>query len=130
MLIFWNKVNDFLKKYWGYIAMFAGGMIAAVAFKKKPEPDDMKMIRDSYDSQLDLSNQVRHEENQKEDEAKKKLDDGLALMEKQYSEKKKNLDDNKKQEIKTILQQHQDDPIGLAEKLSKVTGFKVIMPKK
>ena len=131
MLIFWNKVRDFFKKYWGYIAMFvAGGMIAAVAFKKKPEPDDMKMIRDSYDSQLDLSNQVRHEENRKEDEAKKKLDDGLAHVEKQYSEKKKNLDDNKKQEIKTILQQHQDDPVGLAEKLSKVTGFKVNMPEK
>jgi len=130
MLIFWNKVRDFFKQYWGYIAMFVGGVIATLAFKKKPEPDDMKTIRDSYDSQLDLSNQIRHEENQKEDEAKKKLDDGLAHVEKQYSEKKKNLDDKKKQEIKTILQHHQDDPIGLAEKLSKVTGFKVIMPEK
>jgi len=130
MLIFWNKVRDFFKKYWGYIAMFVGGVIAALAFKKKSEPDDTKTIRDSYDSQLDLSNQVRHEENRKEDEAKKKLDDGLTHVEKQYSEKKKNLDDNKKQEIKTILQQHQDDPVGLAEKLSKVTGFKVIMPEK
>jgi gas vesicle protein len=130
MLIFWNKVRDFFKKYWGYIAMFVGGAIAVLAFKKKSEPDDTKTIRDSYDSQLDLSNQVRHEENRKEDEAKKKLDDGLTHVEKQYSEKKKNLDDNKKQEIKTILQQHQDDPVGLAEKLSKVTGFKVIMPEK
>jgi gas vesicle protein len=130
MLIFWNKVRDFFKKYWGYIAMFVGGVIAVLAFKKKSEPDDTKTIRDSYDSQLDLSNQVRHEENRKEDEAKKKLDDGLTHVEKQYSEKKKNLDDNKKQEIKTILQQHQDDPVGLAEKLSKVTGFKVIMPEK
>lgn len=130
MLIFWNKVRDFFKKYWGYIVMFVGGVIAVLAFKKKSEPDDTKTIRDSYDSQLDLSNQVRHEENRKEDEAKKKLDDGLAHVEKQYSEKKKNLDDNKKQEIKTILQQHQDDPVGLAEKLSKVTGFKVIMPEK
>ncbi len=130
MLIFWNKVRDFFKKYWGYIAMFAGGVIAVLAFKKKSAPDDMKTIRDSYDSQLDLSNQVRHEENQKEDEAKKKLDDGLAHVEKQYSEKKKNLDDKKKQEIKAILQHHQDDPTGLAEKLSKVTGFKVIMPEK
>lgn len=130
MLIFWRNVYNFLKKYWGYIAMFVGGIFAVLSFKKKPESDDTKVIRDSYDAQLDLSNQVRHEENRAEDEAKKKLDNDLAHVEKQYTEKKKNLDDKKKEEIKTILQQYQDDPVGLATKLSKITGFKVIMPEK
>lgn len=130
MLTFWNKVADFLKKYWGYIAVFFGGVIAVLSLKRKSEPSDVKQVRDSYDAQIDLGNQVRHEENQKEDEATKKLASDLAHVQKQYVEQKKDLTDKKKEEIKTILQQHGDDPAGLAEKLSKVTGFKVIMPEK
>lgn len=130
MLTSWNKICAFFKMHWGYFAAFIGGVIALLVFKKKPQTDNIKVIRDSYDAQLDLSNQVRHEENLAEDEAKKKLDNDLAHAEKQYTEKKKNLDDKKKEEIKTILQQYQDDPIGLAEKLATITGSKVILPKK
>jgi gas vesicle protein len=128
MSIFFNKVLDFFKKYWGYIAMFFGGVIAVLTLRKKSDSADVKPIRDSYDAQLDLATKVRHEENQEEDEAGKKLASDLAHVQKQYVDQKKNLDEKKKEEIKTILQQHQDDPVGLAEKLSKATGFKVIMP--
>ena len=56
--------------------------------------------------------------------------EGLAHVQKQYEQNKKSLDDKKKEEIKTILRDHQDDPEGLAKKLSEITGFKVIMPEK
>ena len=52
----------------------------------------------------------------------------LAIVEQQYEQQKKELDEKKKNEIKSILEKHQNDPVALAKRLSEVTGFKVIMP--
>ncbi len=129
-LLFWIKVKDFFRKYWQYIVAFGAGIAAVLLLKKKPPvQDDVKTIRDSYDKQIDKINNVRQVERDKQDELSEKLQSDLSVVEKQYEQQKKNLDEKKKDEIKTILQQHQDDPVELAKKLSEVTGFKVIMPK-
>lgn len=129
MLLFWKKFVDFLKKYWQYIAVFAAGVGAVLFFKRKPPvQDDTKTIRDSYDKQINQINNIHQNERDKQDALADKLETNLSVVEKQYEEQKKDLDEKKKEEIKTILQQHQDDPTELAKKLSEVTGFKVIMP--
>ncbi len=129
-LLLWAKIKDFFKKYWQYVAIFGAGVASVLFLKKKsPTQDDTKSIRDSHDKQIDQINNVRQTERDKQDELSEKLQTDLSVVEKQYEQQKKNLDEKKKEEIKTILQQHQDDPIELAKKLSEVTGFKVIMPK-
>ncbi|NBW58512.1 hypothetical protein EBR43_12220, partial [bacterium] len=70
----------------------------------------------------------RKEERKEHDNADKKLKEGLEIVEKQYQEQKKELDEKKKQEVKNVLEKYKDDPTGLAKKLSEVTGFKIIMP--
>lgn len=126
----WEKIVNFVSKHWRYILVFIGGVATVLFFKRKsPVINDTKDIRDSHDKQLNKVNDIRNEERKGHDELTQKLNSDLAVVERQYEEQKKNLDEKKKEEIKTILQQHQDDPVALANELSKVTGFPVIMPK-
>ena len=58
----------------------------------------------------------------------KQLQEKLELIEKQYVEAKKELNDKKKIEIAKILKDSANDPEELAEKLSQATGFQVRLP--
>ena len=132
LLKVWDGVTSFLKKYWQYIVAFFAGVFAVLTLKKKfsSETQDAEPIRQSADKQVDTQIQIRHDEVTQIDEAGKKLEKDLAHVQQQYVVNKKDLDDKKKEEIKTIIKDHQGDPVALAEKLSKVTGFKIIMPEK
>jgi len=125
---FFKKTLTFLKKYWQYIAIFFAGAASVLWFKRRPPEDDAPAIRDAHDKQLDAINGVRKDERTKTDEATEKLEKDLAIVQRQYEDHKKELNEKKKEEIKNILEKHQDDPVALAKRLSEVTGFKVIMP--
>lgn len=124
----WEKITTFLKKHWQYVVLFFGGIIGLLTIWKKPESGGTKTLRDQRDKQLDDIDKVRAGERSQQDAADKKLENDLASIEQQYEQNKKELDDKKKDQIKTILKEHGDDPVGLAKKLSDVTGFRVIMP--
>lgn len=125
---FFKKLVSFLKKNWQYIAIFFAGIATTLWYKRRPPEDDVPVVRDAHDKQLDAINDIRKDERTKTDEASEKLEKDLAVVERQYEEHKKDLDEKKKEEIKNILEKHQDDPVALAKRLSEVTGFKVIMP--
>lgn len=126
---FLKKVASFLKKYWQYIAIFFAGIAATLWFKRRPsDDDDATTSRDAHDKQLDAIDDVRKDERTKTDAASEKLEKDLANVQRQYEENKKELDEKKKKEIKSILEKHQDDPVALAKRLSETTGFKIIMP--
>jgi uncharacterized protein YdaT len=127
---FLDKTLIFLKKYWQYIAIFFAGIASVLWFRKNPLPiDNTKAVRDDHNKQLDEIEDVKKDERNKTDVAAQKLEKDLAHIQTQYDSHKKELGEKKKAEIKSILEDHQDDPVALANKLSEVTGFKVIMPK-
>lgn len=125
----WNKILKTAKKYWQYIAIFFIGIFGFILFRKKDTPvDDKKPSRDAKDNQLDKIDDIRKDERDKQDVVDKNLEEGLKVVEQQYEQQKKELSEKKKEEIKSVLQAHKNDPVGLAKKLSEVTGFKIIMP--
>lgn len=126
--LFLEKISTFVKKYWGLFLLFFGGIFGYLLLKKNPVDNDSKTVRDQHDKQLDKIDSIRKDERDKEDVAEQKLQSDIQNIERQYEENKKELDEKKKQEIKTILQTYKDDPTGLAKKLSDVTGFRIIMP--
>lgn len=128
LMSFLKKIVVFLKKYWQYIAIFFAGIASVLWFKRRSPEDDVPVVRDAHDKQLDAINDVRKDERAKIDEATEKLEKDLAIVQRQYDEHKKELNEKKKEEIKNILEKHQDDPVALAKRLSEATGFKVIMP--
>jgi hypothetical protein len=124
----WNKVLKTAKKYWQYVALFFVGIFGFIIFRKKDIPnDDQKSSRDSKNNQLDQIDAIRKDERDQQDAVDKTLEDGLKVVEQQYEQQKKELTQKKKEEIKNVLEMHKNDPVGLAKKLSEVTGFKIIM---
>jgi len=126
--MFWNKVLKLAKKYWQYIVLFFVGIFTLIFFRRKDHVSDQNTTRDSRDKQLDKIDDIRNEERGKEDQANQKLNSGLVEVEKQYEQQKKELTEKKKEEIKKVFEKYKDDPVGLAKRLSDVTGFKIIMP--
>lgn len=126
--MFWNKILKLAKKYWQYITLFFVGIFAVIFFRKKNPMPDQNPTRESRDNHLNKIDNIRHEERDKQDQADEKLKVGLDVVEKQYEQQKKELTDKKKEEIKSVLEKYKDDPVGLAKRLSDVTGFKIIMP--
>jgi hypothetical protein len=125
----WNKVLKTAKKYWQYVALFFVGIFGFIIFRKKEvASDDQKSSRDSKNNQLDQIDVIRKDERDQQDAVDKTLEDGLKVVEQQYEQQKKELTQKKKEEIKNVLEMHKNDPVGLAKKLSEVTGFKIIMP--
>jgi len=125
----WNKFLKTAKKYWQYIAIFFIGIFGFILLRKKDTPtDDQKLTRESKDNQLDQIDDIRKGERDQQDNVDKALEEGLKVVEQQYEQQKKELTEKKKEEIKNVIQNHKDDPVGLAKKLSEVTGFKIIMP--
>lgn len=123
-----KKVKSAFKKYWQYIIAFFGGLLALVFFRKNVFTDDLKESREEKDKLLNEIDNLRKGEREEQDQALKKLDDNLKNIQNQYDKEKKELDEKKKQEIKEILKTYENDPVGLAQKLSEATGFKIIIP--
>ncbi len=125
----WNKVLKTAKKYWQYIALFFVGIFGFIIFRKKDVPhDDQKDSRDSKNDQLNQIDSIRKDERDQHDAVDRTLEEGLKAVEEQYEQQKQELTQKKKEEIKNVLETHRNDPVGLAKKLSEVTGFKIIMP--
>jgi len=84
--------------------------------------------RKRHDEEMSALKKAYEDELAKRDVAQKKLEQTLAQVEKQYEDSQKELDAEKRAEIKKIIQESHDDPNVLAQKLSESTGFKVVLP--
>ena len=95
-----------------------GGDIAAtLAEIQKKHEEELAAIRAAEERRLRA-----YEENQK------RMESRLIEIEHQYAQAQQKLDDKKRQELTKILLQSGDSPDELAQQLSDVAGFKIILP--
>jgi vacuolar-type H+-ATPase subunit H len=125
-----ENIKDFFKKFWGF---FAAGLGIAVGFLlvKKKEADDFGFIQkleDSHKKEIEEINKAREVERQQYEENEKKYKETMTAIQEQYEKAKKDLDEKKKTEVATIVRKYGNKPDQLAQKLSEVTGFKIILP--
>jgi septal ring factor EnvC (AmiA/AmiB activator) len=120
----------YVKKYWSF-AVLVLAMVFGYFLLRKTEQDvaeQIKKIQDAHEKELNEILRAREEERQRLEENSKKLQAALESIQKQYETAKKELDAATRQKIQDIVEEHGDDPVALAQKLSEVTGFTVIMP--
>ena len=129
MTIFMLAAWEFIKKYWKYVVVvvliIAAAILGARCGDMSPKFSDLRNVYETEVQKIDaarLSERARLEENDR------KYKEALAVIQKQYDADKKKLDEKKKEEIKTIIDDYGDDPEMLAEVLAEATGFTVIMP--
>lgn len=130
MPFFLQKFWVFLKQYWKYILIGGAAIIGALLLRgnRVNFMDQIEAIKKAHEEELRKIESAREEERKKNKEALEKLQRRLDEIKRQYEEAKIELDRKKKKEIEDLMSKHGDDPQVLAEKLSEVTGFKVILP--
>ena len=129
MTLFLQKSWAFLKKNWRYVLAAVGTVAAIFLFRRDRTSllTQLKEISESHKKEIKKIEEAHEEERKKNAEALKLLQKRLVDVQKQYEEAKVELDAKKKAEIEKLVKKHGNDPKVLAEKLSEVTGFKIIL---
>jgi len=132
-VVFWlQKIWLFVRKYWYVFTIIASCMLALVLLRDTNVVTKLFDLLDNnrkrHDEEMSALKKAYEDELAKRDVAQKKLEQTLAQVEKQYEDSQKELDAEKRAEIKKIIQESHDDPNVLAQKLSESTGFKVVLP--
>ena len=125
-----EKIQIFLKKFWGYFVAGFGIIVGIFLFKKKTDSYDstIRDMRDSHRKELDDIEKERILERSRYEQNEKKYLEDLAIIQEKYEKAKIDLDEKKKKEIEDILKTYGNRPDELAKKLSEVTGFKIVLP--
>jgi len=126
-----ENIKVFLKKSWVYI-MIGIGIAAAttVILKKKVDEYEnvIQRMQTSHQEELDEIEEARKEERKKYEENERTYKERMATIQKEYDDAKKIFDEKKKSDVIDIVKKYNGKPDQLAERFSKVTGFKIILP--
>lgn len=117
------------KKYWYIIVAVLASIIYFLFFKKIDFnlTSTIKNIIDNHNSELDRIKNAEKEQDRQIILHEKEYQDAMDIIEKKYTEKQKELTVKQKTDIKELLDN--SDNVKLAEELSKITGYKVIIKK-
>ena len=123
---------SYIKKYWGF-AVIVVSAILLIIFKLEADSKLRRLQQELSDNEkrhqqeLDDIRKAHDVENQEHDAHIKQLEDTLKQVEKQYEDAKSHLDDEKRAEIKQIIEKYSNDPNELAKKLSDATGIPIVI---
>lgn len=118
---------DVVKKFWWVGALVVALVIGALALKKHDDSfvTQLQQLQVAHDVELKQIEVARIEEQKAHDADVKKLQDDLKSVQDTYDASQKQITDKKAVTIKSIVKQFGDNPIELANQLSKATGIPV-----
>lgn len=130
MPVFLSKVWEYIKRHWSVLLIVALVVVGYFYFRHQSSTfaDQMKQVQTIHSEELNKISAAREEEQQKHAANIKQLQDSLDAAQHRYDEALKDLDAAKKAQAAAIIKQYGNDPVALAQKLSEVTGFRVINP--
>lgn len=130
MVIFARILWAHLKKNWQLILTIILGVVGLLLFRRSQGDmiEQVRKIQDAHDAEIKKINAARAEERAAHEANLRQLQKVLADVQKQYDDARLELDKKKKAEIADLVKRYGDDPQGLADRLSAVTGFKVVLP--
>ena len=132
MIEFWlvtkvwaSKAWAFMKKYW---QLFIGAIYAiAVWVYFKGQADKVKEVlkvkEETHQRELDVLNGTHAEEIALRDDALAKYHEIIAKIEKDYENKKEELSDKKRTEVRKLVAENSEDPSNLSKLLSERFGI-------
>lgn len=123
------KVWVYCKKFWFVFAGVLGFVLfSAWRSDRSSLSKTLEEIKKAHDDELREIQEAQAQRDRDRIESERRLQEHLALIEKQYVQAQKELDDKKKQELRRIIEETKDDPAELARRLADATGFAVVLP--
>ena len=90
--------------------------------------ENVKQIQQIHDEEIRKINTAYDEERRQHEINMSKLQLELDAAKTKYKEDTAALDKKKKSSEKSIATKYADDPSGMATRISKVTGFRIVLP--
>jgi len=120
-MIILKKIWLFLKTHWYIPVIIVVGLIL------KGQSDKMLKIIDaskkSYNKQKEAIEWAAGEKENKKQKIDREYDDAVRAIETVYKVQKKNLEENKKKEIKNIVEKYYNEPEELSSQISDLFGL-------
>jgi len=121
---FFKKVWLWCKKYWQILVGISIPLILMLVFRKKVDlAQVLTRINDDHQKEIEAIEKHQADEISKREKAQEIYFDTIKKIEEKYEKDSQALDSKKKKEIKKIVDQYQDDPDALAEKIAEITGM-------
>ena len=115
----------FIKKYWHIFAGVIYGVAVWVYFKGQADKvkEVLKVKEETHQRELDAINGSHAEEIALRDDALAKYQEIIAKIEKDYENKKEELSDKKRTEVRKLVAENNEDPSNLSKLLSERFGI-------
>lgn len=122
-----KKIWTWIKHYWYVPAVIVYTLFLWFVFGKKDKAHEVLKIREkSLEEQINVINDSHKEEIEKRDEILKKYNDLVTKMEESFRRDEKELEDDKKKEIKKLVENYYNDPEELAKLIAEKYGFEYV----
>ncbi len=120
-----SKTLDFIKKYWQLFVGIIYTIAVWVYFKGQADKvkEVLKVKEDAHQKELDVLNGSHAEEIALRDGALAKYHEIVAKIEKEYENKKEELSDKKREEVKKLVAENSEDPSNLSKLLAERFGI-------
>jgi len=132
MIEFWmvarvwaTKAWAFIKKYWQVFAGLVYALVVWLVFRgeAKRVREVLEVANKTHAEELEILNATHAKEIQLREEAVAQYEEIIAQIEKDYENKKQELSDKKREEVKQLVAENSEDPSNLSKLLSERFGI-------
>lgn len=120
----------FIKKYWGvFVAVIVGVVFIVISRDRQKVIETLfkqtKEINDQHKKELEKVQQEYQQERERRDRIEKTYQETLSRIEKEKQDALVDLDKNKKKELKQIIENFQDDPDKMSERINRLFNIPI-----
>ena len=132
MMEFWmvakvwaSKAWAFIKKYWQVFAGLVYALVVWLVFRgeAKRVREVLEVANKTHAEELEILNATHAKEIQLREEAVAQYEEIIAQIEKDYENKKEELSDKKREEVKQLVAENSEDPSNLSKLLAERFGI-------
>lgn len=126
-----EKTKEFFKKSWGWFLFVPAGILGLVVLLWKNGRDWFKLllsVRESSQQEASDIRAIREKEIEEQKKNKEKIDKMIEQMRLRHEKEDVEFDESKKRQVEDLVKACNNDPDKLADELSRVTGFRIILP--
>ena len=120
-----SKAWAFIKKYWQIFAGLVYALVVWLVFRgeAKRVREVLEVANKTHAEELEILNATHAKEIQLREEAVAQYEQIIAQIEKDYENKKEELSDKKRTEVRKLVAENSEDPSNLSKLLSERFGI-------